>query len=252
MDQLREVYQQVQQAEAHLQQLTEEAERKEPLLRPTKDALKAVRDYSEYGLAKEHGRFSKYISDSNDPKAIYRLYTNAKAIFSRNKIVDAINDPNQEKLLWKSMTYYVRSMSSKLEHLNFDPNDPNDERLWQNIKHKYFKRAPDEYLQGVREYYVKEKGLPEWLPDYAGNVGFADTMMETYRGAVFLLTPQEVRDAKDQRNKLYRKISKIYPSWNKLRHLLAGENNPDNEAVIRAVQEHMQLWPTMHRTVYRK
>ncbi|GAH80694.1 unnamed protein product, partial [marine sediment metagenome] len=47
MQRLREVYKEVQQAEVELQRLTEEAEREEPLLRPTVEALKDMRDFYE-------------------------------------------------------------------------------------------------------------------------------------------------------------------------------------------------------------
>ncbi|GAH60510.1 unnamed protein product, partial [marine sediment metagenome] len=150
--------------------------------------------------------------------------------------------------------YYRRLSKETLQESlpGFDPNDPNDERVWQKLKQMHFKRTPDEYLQRAREYYVKEKGVPEWLPDYAGNMAFADQMINTYETGILLLTPQDVRDAEKRVKEVYHKMGTIYPRWNKMRHLLAGENNPDNEAVIRAVQEHMQIWPTVHRTVYRK
>jgi len=254
MQRLREVYREVQQAEVELQQLVEEAEREEPLLRPTVEALKAMRDFYENEI-KDGQRFQEYLNNSKDRKEAYRLYEHCKVIFSQNKSFELLNDPNQERLVKKPVIYYFRnkapqelitSITSVIPQ--FDPNDPNDERLWQNIKQMYFKQAPEEYLQRKREYYVKEKGVPEWLPDYAGNMAFADGIINWYEGGIYLLTPQDVRDAEKRVDNLYIKMGKIYPSWKKMRHLLAGENNPDNEAVIQAVQEHMHIWPSVHRS----
>ncbi len=250
MQRLREVYKEVQQAEAELQQLIEEVERKEPLMRPTKDALKAIEGFYENDLAQDHQRFQQYLKkskDRKDRKAAYRLYEHCKVIFSQNKSFELLNDPNQERLVKKPLIHIYRKVLPKDPLTGFDPNEPNDEKLWQNIKRIYFKQAPEEYLQQRREYYIKEKGVPEWLPDYAGNMAFADGMINTYETGILLLTPEDVRDAEKRVKNLYIKISKIYPSWNKMRHLLVGENNPDNELVIRAVREHMQISPTVRR-----
>lgn len=250
MQRLREVYKEVQQAEVELLQLVEEAERKEPLLRHTVEALKEMDDFYENDLAKDHRRFQQYLNDSKDRKAAYRLYEHCKVIFSQNKSFELLNDPNQERLIKKPLLYIYRRLSKETlkESLpGFDPNDPNDERVWQKLKQMHFKQAPKEYLQQRREYYIKEKGVPEWLPDYAGNMAFADGMINTYETGIVLLTPQDVRDAEKRVKEVYHKMGTIYPSWNKMRHLLVGENNPDNELVIRAVREHMQISPTVHR-----
>jgi hypothetical protein len=248
MNQLREVYKEVQQAEAELQQLIEEAERKEPLLRPTKEALKKMRDFLE---AQDHQRFQGYLNNAKDCNEAYRLYEHCKAIFSQNKTVKLLGDPNQEKLVKKPMIYYFRNKAPKelITSITsiipqFEPNEPNDERLWQNIKEIYFKKMPDEYLQRERKYYIEKRGVPEWLPDYAANMAFADGMINCYEGGIYLLTPQEVCDTEKRVDKLYSKIGRIYAGWSKMRHLLATENNPDNEAVICAVQEHMRLFRT--------
>ena len=252
MQRLREVYKEVQQAEAKLQQVTEEAEREEPLLRPTVEALKAMRDFYENDddLTKNSQRFQKYLENSKDRKAAYRLYSECKAAFVDNKFIQLLSDPNQERLIKKPLLYIYRRLSKETlqESLpGFDPNDPNDERVWQKLKQMYFKQTPEEHLQRMRKYYIEEKGVPEWLPDYAGNMAFADQMINTYETGICLLTPQDVRDAEKKLDDLYIKIGKIYHRWSKMRHLLAGENSPDNETVIREVQEHMQIWPTVYR-----
>jgi hypothetical protein len=249
MQQLREVYKEIQQAEVELQRLTEEAEREEPLLRPTLEALKKMKAFLQE--AGNPQRFQEYLNSSKDRKAAYRLYEHCKVVFSQNKSFELLSDPNQERLIKKPMIHYFRTVIAKDSFTSFtpqfDPTDPNDERLWKNIKRIHFKQAPEEYLQQKREYYVKEKGVPNWLPDYAGNMAFADGMINWYEGGILLLTPQNVREAEKQVKEVYRKIGKIYHRWSKMRHLLADENNPDNEAVIRAVQEHMQIWPTVNR-----
>jgi hypothetical protein len=242
---LREVYKQVQQAELELQRLSEEAEREEPLLRPTVEALKKMNAFLE---AQDHRRFQAYLDNSKDRKAAYRLYEHCKVIFSRSKYFELLNDPNEERLVKKPLIHlYQKELPEELrETLDpNDPNDPNEERVWQSIKQLYFQQPSEEYLQQRRDYYIKEKGVPEWLPDYGGDMAFADGMISTYEAGLFLLTPQNVRDAEKRVNNLYGEIGKIYFRWSKMRHLLVGENNPDNEAVIHAVQEHMQLWPTV-------
>jgi hypothetical protein len=245
MQRLREVYTEVQQAEMELQRLTEEAEREEPLLRPTVEALKKMKAFYE---ALDHQRFHKYLNDSKDRKVAYRLYEHCKATFSGNKSLELLNDPNEERLVKKPLIHICRKELRKDPLTGFDPNDPNDERVWQSIKQiLYFQQSPEGYLQQRREYYIKGKGVPEWLPDYAGDMAFADRMINTYETGILLLTPQDVRDAEKRVNNLYVKIGKIYFRWGEMRHLLAGENNPDNEAVIHAVQEHMQIWPTVRR-----
>jgi len=244
MQRLREVYTEVQQAEMELQRLTEEAEREEPLLRPTVEALKKMKAFLQ---AHDHQRFQKYLNNSKDRKVAYRLYEHCKATFGQDKYFGLINEPNEERLVKKPFIHICRKGLPKDPLRGFDPNDPNDERVWQSIKQIYFQQPPEEYLQQRREYYIKEKGVPEWLPDYAGDMAFADGMINTYETGILLLTPQDVRDAEKRVDNLYVKIGKIYFRWGEMRHLLAGENDPDNEAVIHAVQEHMQIWPTVHR-----
>ena len=257
MQQLREVYKEVQQAEVELQRLTEEAEREEPLLRPTVEALKKMKAFLQE--AKNPQRFQEYLNSSKDRKAAYRLYEHCKGIFMARKIADVLSDPNQAELLKKPKIAffrgYARDQSARLRFMKrlsenpsftvFDVNDPNEERLWQNIKRFTFELA--EYNEAEKQKLIEKKGVPEWLPDYASNMAFADSMINTYETGIFLLTPQDVQEAEKQVKKVYRKMGKIYPSWKQMRHLLAGENSPDNEAVLRAVQEHMQIWPTVHR-----
>ncbi|HIJ67692.1 MAG TPA: hypothetical protein HPP51_05340, partial [Planctomycetes bacterium] len=76
MQQLREVYKEVQQAEVELQRLTEEAEREEPLLRPTVEALKKMKAFLQE--AGNPQRFQQYLNNSKDRKAAYRLYEHCK------------------------------------------------------------------------------------------------------------------------------------------------------------------------------
>jgi len=246
---LREVYKQVQQAEVELQRLSEEAERKEPLLRPTVEALKKMQAFLQ-AQHQDHRKFQEYLNNSKDRKVAYRLYEHCKVIFSGSKYFELLNDPNEERLVKKPLIHlYHKELPEELrETLDpNDPNDPNEEIVWQSIKQLYFQQPPEEYLQQRRDYYIKEKGVPEWLPDYGGDMAFADGMISTYEAGLFLLTPQNVCDAEKRVRNLYREIGKIYFRWGKMRHLLVGENNPDNEAVIHAVQEHMQLWPTVRR-----
>ncbi len=247
MQQLRQVYKEVQQAEADLVRITKVAEQKEPLLCPTKEALKEMKAFLE---SQDHQRFQKYLNNSKDRKAAYWLYENCKTVFGQNKSAELLNDPNQERLIREPMIYYFRHQSPTSLDLppSFDTNDPNSERLWENIKQVYFRRAPEEYLQQKREYYVKEKGVPEWLPDYAGNMAFADGMINMYEGGMCLLTPQELQDAEKRLLGLYHKMSLIYSGWSQMRHLLADQYTEEEEAVIRAAQEHMHLWPTVHRS----
>ncbi len=249
MQKLREVYKEVQQAEMELYRLSKEAEANEPLLRPTIEALKAIRDFYDHdaNMTKNSRRFQQYLDSSEDRKYAYRMYDECKGVFSHNKFFDLLKDPNQERLVKKPLTQIYRKALPKDPNMGFDTNDPNDENFWQSVKKVLFKQMPEEYLQQMRDYYVKDKGVPEWLPDYAGNMAFADQLINTYESGIFLLTPVYVRDAEKKLDGLYVKMSRIYPAWYRIRHLLADENNPDRQEVILEIQEHMQIWPSVYR-----
>jgi len=252
MQMLREVYKEVQQAEMELYRLSKEAEANEPLLRPTIEALKAIRDFYDHdaNMTTNSQRFQKYLDSSDDRKYAYRLYDECKGVFSHNKFFDLLKDPNQERLVRKPLLYICRRLPKETlqESLpGFDPNDPNDERVWQKLKLTNFRETPDEHLQRMRKYYIEDKGVPEWLPDYAGNMGFADQLINMYESGIFLLTPVYVRDAEKKLKEVYHIMERIYPAWYRIRHLLADENNPDSREVILEIQEHMQIWPSVYR-----
>ncbi len=239
MVRLRQVYREVQQAETELVRLIEQSEQQEPLLRPTKDALIKMNDYGE---SLDHKRFAEYLSGSSDKEKTKWLYVDCKAVFSRDKIAALLEDPNQAKLLKKPYIYGFRKMAATMTADGFDafdPNDPNDERLWQNTRGIYFKRMTDEQVQQRRQHYIETMHVPEWLPEYAGNVAFAHGMSNMYEVGIYLLTPKEVRDAEKRVDDLYMKISWIYYKWGQMRDILGTENNPNNDAVIAKVQEHM-------------
>lgn len=219
------------------------------MLRPTIEALKAIRDFYDHdaNMTTNSQRFQKYLDSSDDRKYAYRLYDECKGVFSHNKFFDLLKDPNQERLVKKPLTQIYRKALPKDPNMGFDTNDPNDENFWQSVKKVLFKQMPEEYLQQMRDYYVKDKGVPEWLPDYAGNMAFADQLINTYESGIFLLTPVYVRDAEKKLDGLYVKMSRIYPAWYRIRHLLADENNPDRQEVILEIQEHMQIWPSVYR-----
>ncbi len=252
MQQLREVYKEVQQAEADLVKITKEAEQKEPLLREMAEALKKIDEFKEHGLAKEQARYREYLKSSEDPNETIGLFLDCRVAFGAKEWAEALRDPNQEKLLkiplirqyrYPEMVEKLkRQLSSHSSFTFFDPNDPNDDRLWQNIKRFNFELA--EHNKAERQNLIEQKGVPEWLADYAGKRQFAVGAFTMYSGGVYLLTPQKVRDAEKRVDDLYVKIGKIYPAWRRMRHLLTDANSPDNEAVIRAVQEHMRLFPT--------
>lgn len=240
---LREVYRQVQQAETKLSRLIEQAERQELLLRPTKEALKRMKAFL---AAQDHQRLEEYL----DRTASYRLYEDCKAVFSQSKSWEILNDPNQERLIRGPMVHYFRHKAPPEVRasagLELDPNDPNytDDMLWQDIKHVHSRRIPEAYFQQQREYFIKERGAPAWLPDYAANVAFADGMIGWYEAGLLLLTGREIRDTEAELTRLYAEMSAIHPRWNRIRSLLADPDSPDNQQVIDAVQEHLRLSPT--------
>ena len=99
----------MQQAEAELLQLAEKAEREEPLLRPTVEALKTMRDFHE-DFTKYNQRFQEYLNNSKDRKEAYWLYENCKIVFSQNKFFELISDPNQERLVKKPLLHIYRRL----------------------------------------------------------------------------------------------------------------------------------------------
>jgi hypothetical protein len=141
------------------------------------------------------------------------------------KIVALSNDPNYENIVKKSTIYMFRELvRTQPEMQVIDYNEPNDNVLWLNIKNKFFKPASEEHLQRERDYYINKKKVPEWLPDYAGDMGFADAMINTYETGLFYLIPGYVLTAKKDVIRARIKADEIYPDWWKMRHLLTAQD----------------------------
>ncbi len=253
MQQLREVYKEVQQAEAHLVRITKEAEQKEPLLREMAKAVKKINQFKEHGLAKERTRYKNYLKNSTEPNRVREWFDDCRVPFAAKEWADALSDANQERLLKIPLIrqYRYPEMVEKLKRdlskhpsfTFFDPNDPNDDRLWQNIKRFNFELA--EHNHAKRRQLLDQEGVPEWLADYAGKYSFAQSAFETYTGGLALLTPMEVQESEKRLLSLYHKMSTIYPGWSQMRHLLAEKYTEEDKAVARAAREHIHLWPTV-------
>jgi len=237
MQQLKQAYKEYEEAIAYFLKVNEEAIQKQPALAGVETGL-LRNDAMERRSLPGESEYRKYRRTSEDPNEVRRMFTRCRTPFGAKAMADALRDPNwaeelKPALLLKYRWWGPRGPGLKerfKENLKekgytvFDPTDPNDERLWKNIKRYEFEMA--EHLEPVRRRFLEEEGVPKWLADYAGLYTLLNGTFTLHTYCLRLYTPEKVVDAAKRVRELLHKMRRIYPGWSNIQHLLTNNITP--------------------------
>jgi len=239
----------------NLHEAVERARQEIPLLEATERAFKNNEEFRHGPLMDERQRYWEYLGNSTWPHEIKDTFLKCRIAFGPVEWAKAFEDPNQESVLKMPLLMVFRVQMSQpdqrkdfvesFERMDiplpiFDVTEPNDNILWQNLKKLHCQRTA--YLETQRKQLIKEKGVPQWLANYAGKEDFAQGAFEAYENGLLMLTPEYLGQALIKMEKSVRHLSHIYPRWEQMHHLL-DEKYPENKALIEEAREHLQTWP---------
>ena len=92
----------------------------------------------------------------------------------------------------------------------FDPADPNDERLWQNIKRNMSELAM--HTQAERSKLIEE-GVPEFMREYVGQYDVINASSELSWYWMRAYVPKKLVEAAKALHEQEQKMSAIEPGW---------------------------------------
>jgi hypothetical protein len=194
--------------------------------------------------AKESGQYR-----SEDAEGWKKLFQLCEGAFAKKVMGENLRDPDLARQLRPALLLQYRAVAAQrpeqrdkfMEELEsggyvvFDPNDPNDDRLWQNIKHYELER--DERAAKYRKQLIEEQGVPQWMADYAGYYRFTDSLLDWLRYSLAMEMPDEVLAAAKQMETARKSLGLIYPSWGRIDHLLSTDASAEYQnAVHRAAR----------------
>jgi len=236
MEQLKQEYKKYKEAVDNFLQANKEAAKNNPYLADVETTLLRISDIRSRGIV-GHEDYQKYISNSKDPNEARKLYIQCRIVFYPKATNQMLQDATWAKCLKPAfLSLYRYSYGDKrpgqkeifLQELRengyseFDPNDPNDKRLWDNIQRYIYEQA--ENLQTKQFELINEKGVPQKVAEYAGFYSFVDSQYEINSFLIAFYTPREVIEAAKEVRKREGILSSIYVQWGKLEHLLTDKN----------------------------
>jgi len=243
MQQLKQAYKEYEEAIAYFLKVNEEAIQKQPDLAAVEVGRLRMDAMERTGWPSKE-KHSKFLRSSEDPNEVHKMVVRCSSSFGMKAMVELLRDPNWAwelrpalllayRLEWDPNGPMSREGLSKntfMENLKekgytvFDPTDPNDERLWKNIKRYEFEMA--EHLEPVRRRFLEEEGVPKWLADYAGLYTLINGTFTLHTYCLRLYTPEKVVDAAKRVRELLHKMRRIYPGWSNIQHLLTNNITP--------------------------
>jgi hypothetical protein len=252
VEKLRPEYEKFSKAAAHFVEVVDEAKRREPRLA----ALEAGK--IRIG-AMEHNdmssRFIRYRSSSEDRDKVNRMFGRCRKVFAAKVWSEALTDPNRAGEIRPALILLYRSEMRRpsmheqfIESLKtcglavFDPNDPDEDRLWENIKRHEIARSHS--LGPARQKILKEleeEGIGRWFAEHAGQHDFSQVLQEWLEIGFWFYTPEEVYQAKKQFEEAEDRMGDIYPWWGWMRRILM--KNAEDEAIINTAYGYNDTWP---------
>jgi hypothetical protein len=223
---LRQEYENFDRAVSYLLTVNSEAMRLSPDLRLVERGLHRVNETKRAGLPGER-EFKQYRASQKNPDHFDKTYRRCRHAFGTKAWAEALRDPDREPELRPVMIFnyrYLLPRSSaswrekfidalKKQGLTvFDPNDPNDERLWWNIKQNMFEMA--EYTAAERVKLI-EQGVPEFMREYVGKYDVINACSELYRYWMKAHVPKELVRAAEALHEQEQRLSAIEPEWAK-------------------------------------
>jgi len=239
MQQLKQAYKEYEEAIAYFLKVNEEAIQKQPALAGVETGL-LRNDAMERRSLPGESEYKKYRRTSEDPNEVRRMFTRCRWAFGPKAKADALLDPNWAEELkaiellgyrswWGphgpgSKERFKENLKEK-GYTVFEPDDPNDERLWKNIKQYTSQRA--ERFEKVRRRLVEEEGIPEFVAKYAGVYSLMNRLKGGYRLWLRSYPPdEEVLQAAKRVRELIHKMRRIYPGWSNIQYLLTSNIPP--------------------------
>ena len=253
MQSLRLEYEELYESAAHFVQVVDEAKGKEPRLAALEAGLRRLRDIEQrQGI----GKFLEYRNMSKDPDKVKNMFDKCRNVFGAKVLAEALADPNQARELRPALVLLYRAywtgppmqdrLTRDLEYYGlavFDPNDPNEERLWVNIKR--YETTRSNSLEPVRRKLLEEleeEGIAKWLAELSGKYDFMQPVFEWSSAGLRFYTPGEVYQALKQFEEAKDRMDDIYPRWFKMRHILTS--NAEHEPIIDVAYGYEDIWFT--------
>jgi len=252
---LREQYKKLIAAARHLVSVSEKAEQEEPYLVDLEAGLKRIRRMTEQ-MEPQREACEKYFKeaeeDSEDQRDLEEMRQRFRRLCAHRARAEAMHDPNCAKelrpawiVMYRAMygsdsgerEWLFRTLESHPELTVFEPNDPNDESLWENIRR--FTTQAVEWLEPDVEKRLEEYNAPRWLAEYLGRHGFLHEW-ETGIGIAFSLwRPQSVVRARGRMQEAIARMDEICPQWKEMQTVLGGEKASQEGSILEKAYEKM-------------
>jgi len=233
MQELKQAYTNLKQSIEHFLEVNRNAEKQHPGLAAVETCLLRMRRMESQGFP-GYNEYQTFYNASDENK---RLFDLCRAPFSSKFYADAIRDPNWAEELKPLLLLQYRyedtyppevQREAFVERLKkkgltvFEPNDPNDERLWNNIKRHVQENS--DYYEQRRTNLVEEKGVPKKVAEFAGYLSYNNMIIRLSEPWLLINTPEEVIDALREMMEKIKEIMSIYPQWIQIEHLLTDKN----------------------------
>jgi len=221
---LRLEYEGFDRAVSYLLAVNAEAMRQNPDLRFVERGLHRINEMKRAGLPGE-SEFNQFRALHANPEQFEKRYSRCRHAFGTKAWAEALRDADREPELRPIMILNYRYLlprrnpnwrekliyALKKRGLTvFEPNDPNDERLWRKIKRNIFEMA--DYTAGERAKLVAE-GVPEFVREYAGRYDFVNACSELYRYWMKVYVPRELIRAAKELHEQQQRLGAIEPKW---------------------------------------
>jgi len=241
MAELKPAFQKYHQAVEALLSANEQAARENPDFGPGVTGLLRIKEMRAHGLPGED-ESAKYRAE--DPEGWKKLFELSEGPFAQKVMAENLREPNLAGQLRPALLLEARARSGWIpeqrekfmaelrteSYTVFDPNDPNDEQLWQNIKRLLLERA--ERGAQYRKRLLEEQGVPQWMAERTGYYRFTDGMGEWLGYWLAVEMPDEVFEAAEQVRACIKTLNGIYPSWRRIERLLLAETPVGNAQAI--------------------
>ena len=233
MQELKQAYDKLQQSIEHFLEVNRNAEKQHPGLAAVETCLLRKRPMENLGDS-EYNEYQTFYNASDENK---RLFDLCRLPFGAKFYADAMKDPNWAEELKPILLLQYRiedeyppevQRETFMERLKkrgltvFEPNDPNDERLWNNIKRHVQENS--DYYEQQRTNLVEEKGVPKKVAEFAGYLTYNNMIIRLSGPWLLINTPEEVIDALREMMEKMKEIMSIYPQWIQIEHLLTDKN----------------------------
>jgi hypothetical protein len=220
----RQEYEKFDRAVSYLLAVNAEAMRQNPDLRFVQRGLHRINEMKRAGLSGER-QFKQYRASHANPEEFDKTYMRCRHAFGTKAWAEALVDPDREPelrpviilnyryLLPQSSANWREKFIDALKRRGltvFEPNDPNDERLWRNIKRNMFEMA--EFTAGERAKLVGQ-GVPEFMREYAGQYDFVNACSELYCYWMKAHVSKGLVRAAKALHEQEQRLSAIEPEW---------------------------------------